>query len=83
MSRVIIATYFLPPPSNSLPPGEGEHRIPSPSTGEGLGEDEIWLLLAASVAKYLNGNAGGVVLLFHSGNCKCKLLDLRCWELGI
>jgi hypothetical protein len=36
----LSATRFfaLPPPSNSLPPGEGGYVFPSPSTGEGQGE---------------------------------------------
>ena len=29
---------LYPPPSNSLPPGEGGHAFPSPSMGEGQGE---------------------------------------------
>lgn len=29
---------LYPPPSNSLPQGEGEHVLPSPIEGEGKGE---------------------------------------------
>ena len=35
-----IASIIYPPPSNSLPPGEGGPVFPSPSTGEGEGEGE-------------------------------------------